>query len=234
MEKVLENRKIWVVGDRSKMDILDQILINRGITGEKKDAVLNPDYITGLHDPFLMLGVDKAVDRILLAIEKREKVGVFGDYDADGIPATTLVDSILKKNGLESFTFIPKRSEGYGMNERGIDWFVDQGVTLIITVDLGITAKKQVAYAKSKGIDVIVTDHHEPIDGMTPDACAVIDPKQKKCKYPFKELCGTATVHEFRVTLASILTSQVVVELVHASTPVTFDVPVTVPPPSHE
>ena len=167
---------------------------------ENKKTFLEPDYKTGLHDPFLMLGVDRAVDRIISAIEKNEKVGVFGDYDADGIPATTLVDSVLKHHKLDTFTFIPKRAEGYGLNERGIDWLFDQGVTLIVTVDLGITGKKQVAYAKTKGIDVIVTDHHEPIEELRPDAYALIDPKQKECKYPFKELSGTGVA--FKVMCA--------------------------------
>ncbi len=191
MEKVLTKNKIWEVGKRVRDQILDQVLENRGILQKDRDDFLKPDYQKGLHDPFLMLGMDKAIDRILEAIEKKEKVGIFGDYDADGIPATALLRDILKKNGLEIFTYIPKRSEGYGMNKRGIDYFFDNGIKLVITVDLGITAKKEVEYAKSKGIDVIVTDHHEPIEELLPDAVAVIDPKQKDCKYPFKELSGT-------------------------------------------
>lgn len=198
--KVAANKR-WVIGERDREDILEQILINRKIDAEEREVFLNPDYKKGLHDPFLMKGVKEAVERLVEAINNKEKIGVFGDYDADGIPATALVSEILEKHGLEVLTFIPKRSEGYGLNHRGIDWFAENNVKILVTVDLGITAKEEVKYAKEKGLEVIVTDHHEPIKELLPEVLALIDPKQKDCSYPFKELSGTAVAFKLMMAL---------------------------------
>ena len=144
-----------------------------------------------LLDPMLMRGMDKAVPRIRSAIEKGEKIAVYGDYDVDGITATCLLTDWLKNKGAECIPYIPDRiNEGYGLNCDAVKALGDEGVSLIITVDCGITASEETEYAKQLGIDIIITDHHECRDLVLPDAAAVIDPKQTLCEYPNKDLAG--------------------------------------------
>ena len=144
-----------------------------------------------LEDPYLLRGMEAAVERIKEAISQGESVAVFGDYDVDGITSTCLMTDFLISCGLDVFPYIPDRmDEGYGLNKDAISHFHENDVTLIITVDCGITAKEEVAFAKTLGIDVIITDHHECQDGVPEAAVAVVDPKQSGCHYPNKELCG--------------------------------------------
>ena len=144
-----------------------------------------------LHDPMLMKGMAEAVERIGLAVDRNEKVAVYGDYDVDGITSTCLLSSYLKGLGLDCEAYIPDRNdEGYGLNCGALDNFKKKGISLVITVDCGITAIEETEYARSLGIDMIVTDHHECKDSCIPDVCSVIDTKQPGDSYPNNHLAG--------------------------------------------
>lgn len=170
-------------------ELLELLLKNRGI--EDREAFLNPSYEKGLYDPFLMKDMERAVVRIFEAIEGKEKILIYGDYDCDGIPACVMMHDFFKKINYENFSvYIPDRQdEGYGLHSDAIDLFIKDEFKLIVTFDLGITAISQVAKAEASGIDVIITDHHLPQDEI-PKAYAVVDPKQEDCKYPDKMLAG--------------------------------------------
>jgi single-stranded-DNA-specific exonuclease len=134
--------------------------------------------------------MDKAVARIRQAVEKREKVAVYGDYDVDGLTASALIATWLRRQGLECITYIPERlTEGYGITEEALTSIAGEGVTLLVTVDCGVTACAQVEHARSLGIDVVITDHHECLPEL-PKAAAVVDPQKRTCPYPFKGLAG--------------------------------------------
>jgi single-stranded-DNA-specific exonuclease len=167
--------------------LVKRILENRKI--ENVEAFLNPLY-DARHNPFLLSGMTEAVTRILAAIEKKETIAVWHDYDCDGIPAGALLYDFFRRVGYPVLTYVPDRSEGYGLNEGGIRSLKEQGASVMITVDCGITDVAEVALAKELGIDVIVTDHHLP-QAKVPEAFAVINAHQKQDTYPFKGLCGT-------------------------------------------
>lgn len=171
--------------------VLANLLVQRGIdTHEKAWQFFNPK-LEDLHDPFLMKDMDKAINRIDNALSNGESIMVYGDYDVDGTTAVALVYSFLRSLGHKALTFyIPDRyTEGYGVSYKAIDQAEKKGITLIITLDCGIKATEKVAYAKSKGIDFIICDHHLPGDEL-PEAVAVLDPKRADCTYPFDELSG--------------------------------------------
>ncbi|MBN8781675.1 MAG: single-stranded-DNA-specific exonuclease RecJ [Sphingobacteriales bacterium SCN 48-20] len=170
--------------------VICSILVQRGInTFEEARSFFRPQ-LTDLHDPWLMKDMQKAVDRILQAKEKQEKILVFGDYDVDGTTAVACMYRFLKKIHEPLDFYIPHRyREGYGVSKAGIDHAHANGFTLIISVDCGIKSADLIAYAKELGIDFIVCDHHLP-DEQLPPAVAILNPKQKDCPYPFKELCG--------------------------------------------
>ncbi|XKT75253.1 MAG: single-stranded-DNA-specific exonuclease RecJ [Patescibacteria group bacterium UBA2103] len=172
-------------------DFTAHLLFHRGVkTKEEAEIFLNPDYERDLHDPFLMLGMDVAVDRVLKAIKEGEKIIVWSDYDTDGIPGGVLMHDFLKKVGANFENYIPHRhNEGYGLNKDGIKEVADKGGKLLITVDSGITDVEEVEYANSLGFDVIVTDHHLPQESLPP-ALTILNPKLEGQTYPFKELCG--------------------------------------------
>lgn len=170
--------------------LLSTILVNRGLTdaGEAK-SFLNRSLL-GIHSPFLMKDMEKAVERLRTAKANGEKVTVYGDYDVDGVTATTLLVMYFRHFGLDVSYYIPERQgEGYGVHNSAIKQIAEEGATLIVTVDTGITAVEETEYAKTQGIDVIITDHHSCKDTV-PNAVAVINPKQPDCTYPFKELAG--------------------------------------------
>ena len=175
-------------------ELLAAILVNRNITEKKEiDVFLNPTR-NDFHNPYLMPDMEKAVKRILEAIDKKEKVIIYGDYDVDGITSITVLKKFLKERGLETGYYIPNRlDEGYGLNKEAIEKIANEGYTLIITVDCGISGIEEIAYAYEKGMEVIVTDHHEPLEEL-PKAVAVIDCKRKDNKYPFKNLAGCGVV----------------------------------------
>ena len=169
-----------------------QLLFYRGIKSRlEADRFLNPDYERDMHDPFLMLGMEKSVSRILRAIKNNEKIVVFGDYDADGISGSVIFHDFFQKIGFENFHIhIPNRyKEGYGLTFPAIDEFIKSGINLIITVDCGITDVPEIKKAKEAGIDTIIIDHHI-VQDEAPEAYAIIDAKQKDEKYPFKFLSG--------------------------------------------
>ena len=171
--------------------VLANLLVQRGIdTNEKASRFFRPQ-LEELHDPFLMKDMERAVERIEQAVKNNEKIMVYGDYDVDGTTAVALVYTFLRRLGHDNLRFyIPDRyNEGYGVSIKSIDYAASKGVSLVITLDCGIKASEKVAYAKEKGIDYIICDHHLPADHL-PEAVAVLDPKRHDCEYPFKELSG--------------------------------------------
>lgn len=169
---------------------LSKILIQRGIhTFEIAKDFFRPS-LSQLHDPFLMLNMDQAVNRLTDAIFNNEKILIYGDYDVDGTTSVSLVYLFLKQFSENLEFYIPDRySEGYGISEKGIDYAAENEFSLIIALDCGIRAIDRAEQAKTLGVDLIICDHHLPGDEI-PDAYAVLDPKQKNCPYPFKELSG--------------------------------------------
>jgi len=171
--------------------IVAQLLINRGVsTPLEAEEFLSAD-LSRLHDPFLFKDMDKTVARILKARDQREKVLIFGDYDVDGVTSSALLYKGLSRLEIEALNHIPHRMEdGYGLNEQIGHIAKEQGVSLLISVDCGITAIKEVESISALGIDVIILDHHEPSENGLPKAHAVVDPKRADCPYPFKHLAS--------------------------------------------
>lgn len=195
----------WVVRAIEKPTVVEQLqqdlnnlppalaraLVLRGIeTIDEARFYFRPS-LRDLHDPFLMQDMDRAADRVVAAIEKGERVLVYGDYDVDGTTSTALMTQFLRDQGLkDTVYFIPDRfKDGYGLSNAGLDHAITAGATLVIALDCGITAIEEAAYAREKGLDLIICDHHIP-KAKLPDAVAVLDPKRPDCPYPFKELSG--------------------------------------------
>ena len=170
------------------------LLYNRGYRTAKDAMRFLHFEEENLHDPYLLCDMDKATDRIFEAIENKEKICVYGDYDVDGVTAVSTLYLYLKSLGADVSIKIPKREgEGYGVSCASVEKLADMGIELIITVDTGITACEEVRYAKELGIDFVITDHHECRE-ILPDACAVVNPHRHDCNYPFKELAGVGVV----------------------------------------
>ena len=186
-----EQRKIDQLANELKVDeLVAQLLLQRGISSYEEAKNFFRPQLEDLHDPFLMKDMDLAVKRIEAATSNNENILVFGDYDVDGTTAVALVSSYLLSFYPNVATYIPDRyDEGYGVSYKGIDFAEDNGFSLIIALDCGVKAIDKVTYAKEKGIDFIICDHHRP-GGNLPDAVAVLDPKRDDCKYPYDELCG--------------------------------------------
>ena len=170
--------------------VLAELLVQRGVcTFEQARSFFRPN-LDDLHDPFLMKDMDKAVERVRKAVVSGEKILVYGDYDVDGTTAVSLVYSFLRRLTRQIDFYIPERyDEGYGVSYKGIDWAAENGFGLIITLDCGIKANEKVEYAREKGIDMIICDHHLPENDL-PKAVAVLDPKREDCSYPFDDLSG--------------------------------------------
>jgi len=171
-------------------DLIARLLVLRGInTFEEAKTFFRPS-MDMLHDPFLMKGMPEAIERIILAISRNEKVLIFGDYDVDGTTSVALVYSFFKKYISQIRYYIPDRyTEGYGISFQSINYAAENNYSLIIALDCGIKANDKIDYANSKNVDFIICDHHLPGDEV-PDAVAVLDPKQTDCSYPYKELAG--------------------------------------------
>ncbi len=184
------NYKIDNDGDKYSC-LIDKILYKRGIVEkEQRQKFLNPS-LDDLYDPFLLKGMDQAVNRILKAVKNKEKIIIYGDYDVDGITATAILYRFFKNVfDLKVDYYLPDRiKEGYGLNKEAVTDIINKNYDLLITVDCGITAIEQVKLAQSENLDVIISDHHQPADQLPP-ALAVIDPHRKDSKYPFNKLSG--------------------------------------------
>jgi single-stranded-DNA-specific exonuclease len=176
------------VDDLKVSPIMASILTQRDLTTLPQIRSFFTPQLSDLHDPFLMLHMEVAVERLQSAVEKEERILIFGDYDVDGTTSVALVYSVLKSYASVDF-YIPDRyEEGYGLSYKGIDTALENGCSLLIALDCGIKEVDKVNYAKEKGLDIIICDHHTP-GTVIPD-CIVLDPKQTDCEYPFKELCG--------------------------------------------
>lgn len=176
-------------------EVLERLLRERGVTKEAEDLFLNPDY-KNLHDPLLLPNMEKARDRVIKAMQKEEEIFVFSDYDADGIPGAVVLSDFFKRARYEKvFFYIPHRhDEGFGLNKEAIDIAFERGSKLLITIDCGTADAEEVLHANKKGIDVVITDHHEA--NKLPEALAIVNPKIKGSKYPFKELCGAGVAYK--------------------------------------
>ena len=186
-----DDEKVRELKEKYKINsLLAAILVNRGITDEEKIRKFLEPTRQDFYNPYLMKDMEIAVNRIIKAIESQEKVIIYGDYDVDGITSITVLKKFLKDVGLEVSYYIPNRlDEGYGLNKNAVEKIVNEGYTLMITVDCGISGIDEIDYANSLGLEVIVTDHHEPGESL-PKALAVIDNKRKDSTYPFRELAG--------------------------------------------
>ena len=182
--------------------LLAAVLAARGMdTAEQARALLDPPQ-QELHDPLLLKDMDKAVRRVRQAIESGETVAVYGDYDVDGITSTCLLTDFLSRQGIPVVPYIPSRlDEGYGLNREAVTLLAGQGVKLIVTVDCGITAVEETDLARTLGVDVVITDHHECKDDL-PGACAVVDPCRPDCPSPFKELAGVGVALKLAMAVA--------------------------------
>ena len=204
--------KQWVVRKEVSENLPEQILFYRGVKNkEEAEKFLNPDYERDVHDPFKILNMDKAVERISRALRDNERVIVFGDYDADGVCSSVILHDFFKKIGFENFHIhIPDRHlEGYGLSIEAVDEFAKEKTGLIITLDCGITDYAEVEKANSAGIDVIIADHHPAAASAAgaaeklPNAFAIIDSKQKNDTYPFKYLSGAGVAFKVVQALAA-------------------------------
>lgn len=180
--------------------IVNRLLEKRNIGSEEAVSFLSPNYEAELHNPMLLHDMEKAVTRIKRAMQSGERIAIFSDYDCDGIPGAVVLHDYFKAVGYESFrNYIPHRHyEGFGLNETAINTLADEGVTLIITIDCGTSDVEAITHALSRGVDVIVTDHHEPHE-VLPPAIAIVNPKLGT--YPFTELCGAAVVFKLAQAL---------------------------------
>ncbi len=174
--------------------VIGKIIVNRHVVNDEDVRIFITPTRDDFHDPFLFKGMDIAVDRIIKAINNKEKILIYGDYDVDGITSTTVLKKYLMDRGITVDTYIPNRlHEGYGLNKNAIDTIKERNIDLIITVDCGISAIEEVNYSINLGMDVIVTDHHE-VGEKLPNALAVIDAKRKDNTYPFRSLAGVGVV----------------------------------------
>lgn len=194
-----------------KNDLISTLVANRGINEDEVESFLKPD-INGFYSPFDLPNMDKAVTRIIDAINKKENILIFGDYDVDGMTSTTVLYKYLTERGLNPKYYIPNKiDEGYGLSVESIDNILDEykdkdKIDLIITVDCGITSLEEVEYAKENGLDIIITDHHEPLEEL-PDAIAVVDPKIESNlnKAKFRELAGVGVAFKLIVGISEKL-----------------------------
>ena len=184
---------------------LANLLVQRNIKSQSEAKAFLKPQLEQLHDPFLMKDMDLAVVRLSKAIESKERILIYGDYDVDGTTAVSLVFSFLRIYGDDNLDYyIPNRyTEGYGISYKGIDWAHENGFSLIIALDCGIKAVEKVSYAKERGIEFIICDHHLP-DERLPDAAAVLDPKRSDCSYPFDDLSGCGVGFKFMQAFASV------------------------------
>lgn len=193
-----DEEKVKEICNKCKINkLLATILVNRGICKEEEIRKFLEPTREDFYDPFLMPDMSIAIDTIMEAIENKEKILIYGDYDVDGITSISVLQKFLEERGLEVANYIPNRlDEGYGLNKDAIEKIANDGYKLMITVDCGISGIEEIELANSLGIRTIITDHHEPLDEL-PNAIAVIDAKRKDNKYPFNQLAGVGVVFKF-------------------------------------
>jgi single-stranded-DNA-specific exonuclease len=203
--------KFWKINEKATKEffrkfknyhpLLLQLLYSRGIKTKKEiDDFLSIDYEKDVHNPYLLSGMKLAIKRIKKAISNKEKVAIFGDYDADGICAATILNEVLNKIGLRPIVYIPNRKEGYSLNEKTINHLAKKNVDLIITVDCGSSSNKEICLANKLGIDTIITDHHLlPLE--VPKAYIILNPKKKNDKYPNNDLSGTGVAFKLATAI---------------------------------
>ncbi len=208
-------KKRWVLRDPAPADFIASLpdrsplaatlLYQRGLRDESSIAAfLSTDHKRGIHDPFLLKGMDAAARRVAAAIAEGEPIAVYGDFDTDGVTAVTLLMQAIGAMGGDIRPYIPHRMrEGYGLNIEAIEQLASEGVRVLITVDCGISNVREVAHAQERGIDVIVTDHHTP-PPLLPEAFAVVNPKQPGCAYPDKQLVGVGIAYKLVQALARL------------------------------
>lgn len=185
--------------------ITSQLLINRGISDIEQAGRFLSSTLSDIRTPFGMKGMKEGVERVLKALHNKEKIAIYGDYDVDGITSTSILLMFLKSAGANVLYYIPERiAEGYGLNADAISKLAERGVTLLITVDCGISDHAELKLAKELGMDVIVTDHHEVPDDLPP-AYAIINPKQSGCPFPFKNLAGVGVAFNMIIALRATL-----------------------------
>ena len=191
----VDNKKVKELVDQYGInELLARILVNKNITNKNDMSIFMNPTRKDFHDPFLMPDMEIAINRLLKAIENNQKIIIYGDYDADGITSTTVLKLFLEERGMDVSTYIPNRlNEGYGLNKGAIKEIYDDGFRLMVTVDCGISGIEEVEYANSLGIEMIITDHHEPAESL-PNAIAVVDAKRKDNEYPFNQLAGVGVV----------------------------------------
>ena len=191
----VDNKKVKELVDQYGInELLARILVNKNITNKNDMSIFMNPTRKDFHDPFLMPDMEIAINRLLKAIENNQKIIIYGDYDADGITSTTVLKLFLEERGMDVSTYIPNRlNEGYGLNKGAIKKIYDDGFRLMVTVDCGISGIEEVEYANSLGIEMIITDHHEPAESL-PNAIAVVDAKRKDNEYPFNQLAGVGVV----------------------------------------
>ena len=185
--------------------LLARLLANRGVCeAQAALAYLNP-VLSGLSDPLLLKGMAEAVDRLCLALSRGERVCVHGDYDVDGVTASALLVSFFRAVGIDCFSYIPKRlTEGYGLSHQGVAAAAKAGAKLLVTVDCGITSVAEGLLCRQAGIDLIITDHHAPAEQL-PEACAIVNPLQPGCAFPFKSLAGVGVAFHLVIALRARL-----------------------------
>ena len=194
-----------IAAEHRLSEVSAKLIYNRGDSDKNAVSAFLEPTVDVLHDPYLMIDMDKAVERIAAAIDSGEKITVYGDYDVDGVTSVTLIYFYLKSLGVDVDYYIPSRSkEGYGLSRMSLDALKEKGTGLIITVDTGITANEEAEYARSLGIEMVVTDHHECC-GSLPVACAIVNPHRPDCPYPFKELAGVGVVFKLVCALEIFL-----------------------------
>ncbi len=182
----------WNIAPQKEKNIIDQLLVSRGVPLKNKEKFLNPQ-LTDLYDPFKLPDLKETVQLIEKAQRKEWSVGIFADYDADGIPGAVLLAGILDRLDINWYIYIPTRSQGYGVNQEGVEYFIQNDCRLMITVDCGISDHRSIKLAKEKGLKVAVLDHHEPKSKL-PSAEAVVDAKRKDSSYPDSQISAGAVV----------------------------------------
>ena len=185
--------------------LLSRLLANRGVREPQAASAYLAPTLSTLHDPMLLSGMEAAVARLCQALERGERVCVHGDYDVDGVTSVALLITFFRAVGLDCFSYIPKRlTEGYGLSGQGVGAAVQQGAKVLVTVDCGIGSCAEAVLCREAGIDLIITDHHTPPE-ILPDACAIVNPLQPGCLFPFKSLAGVGVAFHLVIALRAAL-----------------------------